>query len=381
MPMHMPIPFFVSESSAAFYIYSMLLVIVLLTWILSFRLLVTRRKIGYLSMVVALVLLFSEYVMIIRAAFIPNQSEVMDFALLLLKLLSFIMMNAGIYQLYNTTRKRHAFVFMLICAGAVLVSISYWKLPMELAGEGEQLELLRPLGMELYFFVLIFLSFMLINPRIGQNGKYQLMLTAFFIMQTLHMADMYLIEQAAPVFIWAELTALFVTHIVLFLFIFERIIEIMQAIYQSSITDTLTGLYNRNWLYKQTRAAISQGQHAAILFSDIDNFKKLNDQKGHHAGDAALKNVARIMIEEAEDIGYGCRYGGEELVVLVTDASQDAEELAERIRSRVEEESGVTVSMGVSIVKKGMTAEQLIKKADEAMYQAKTTGKNKVVAS
>ena len=73
------------------------------------------------------------------------------------------------------------------------------------------------------------------------------------------------------------------------------------------------------------------------------------------------------------------RYGGEELVILLTDPDVKPAELAERIRKRIEEETIVTVSMGFSTYKKGLTGDKLIKQADEAMYKAKTTGKNKVV--
>jgi len=98
-------------------------------------------------------------------------------------------------------------------------------------------------------------------------------------------------------------------------------------------------------------------------------------------GDQVLKQVAQIVKEEAEPIGSICgRYGGEEMVVLVTDGNADAGELAERIRARVESETIVTVSVGFSQLRKNVTADELIKQADEAMYKAKTSGKKKVVA-
>jgi diguanylate cyclase (GGDEF)-like protein len=115
------------------------------------------------------------------------------------------------------------------------------------------------------------------------------------------------------------------------------------------------------------------------LFSDIDNFKKLNDTKGHQMGDNVLKQVAAIMKEESEDFGIAGRYGGEEIVVMITDPSINMESFAERVRQRVEEETLVTVSLGYSKYDRGVTVEQLIKQADEAMYKAKTSGKNKVV--
>lgn len=144
-------------------------------------------------------------------------------------------------------------------------------------------------------------------------------------------------------------------YIVLFLFIVERVIEIMQAIYNSSITDGLTKLYNRKYFYKRVSQYVLQKIPVSVLFSDIDNFKKLNDTKGHAMGDQVLKQVAQIIREEAEEIGVCGRYGGEEMVVLVTDVEVDAGELAERIRARVESETIVTVSMGLAAYHKGVS--------------------------
>jgi diguanylate cyclase (GGDEF)-like protein len=155
----------------------------------------------------------------------------------------------------------------------------------------------------------------------------------------------------------------------------------MQAIYNSSIRDGLTQLYNRKYFYNRVGQHIAARIAISVIFSDIDNFKKLNDTKGHHMGDQVLKQVAGILKEEADQIGICGRYGGEEMVVLVTDTETDPAELAERIRARIEAETIVTVSMGFSRYRKNVTADELIKQADEAMYKAKTSGKNKVVAS
>lgn len=124
---------------------------------------------------------------------------------------------------------------------------------------------------------------------------------------------------------------------------------------------------------------LAYGVRVSIIFTDIDNFKKLNDTQGHDKGDEAIKAVSNILREETEEVGICGRLGGEEMVVLVTDPEADVPELAEAIRSRIESEAGVTVSVGVSRYRKGVTAEALVKQADEAMYQAKTAGKNRVV--
>ncbi|MFB0847504.1 GGDEF domain-containing protein [Paenibacillus oleatilyticus] len=365
--------------TGSIFMHSMLSVIIAMTFLVSFRLLLSRRKIGYFSMIIALFILFAQHIHLIEKTVTQDITPEQEFIALLLKLLAFVMLNIGIYQLYNTTRKRDFFVFAIFILLTAAVSVSYWFAPVWLQGSEDQSKLLRPLGMELYLFLLLFLSFLLVNSRIGQNGKYQLMLTVYFTTHTIHMTNVYLFDSKQTVLNFLEQTIPFVFYIVLFLFIFERVIEIMQAIYNSSITDGLTKLYNRKYFYNRVTQYVQQQAPVSVIFSDIDNFKKLNDTKGHHMGDQVLKQVAQIVKEETEDSGICGRYGGEEMVVLVTDPEVDAAGLSERIRSRVETETIVTVSMGYSMLKKGVNAEELIKQADEAMYKAKTTGKNKVV--
>ena len=167
--------------------------------------------------------------------------------------------------------------------------------------------------------------------------------------------------------------------LVLFLILLNRLLTIVQQSYFSSITDPLTGLFNRRYFNAYVSRHLNNGVPVSILFSDIDNFKKLNDTKGHEAGDEALKHVASLLQTEVQDVGIAGRYGGEEMVLCVTDPSVDMRSFAERIRKRIEDETGVTASIGCSTAAAGIGADALIKQADEAMYQAKQTGKNKVV--
>ncbi|NOU97910.1 diguanylate cyclase [Paenibacillus sp. LMG 31456] len=360
--------------------YLIIEVILLLTLLVSIRLLVTRRKIGYFSITLSLFILMAQHYQLIYFELTHSTSDLAFYWAILLKLLSFLLVNLGVYQLYNPTRLRDGIVFLLCFAVTALFSLSYWYIPDWLQGSSEQIRLLRPLGIELFLFLIIFVSFLLVNPRIGQNIKYQLMLTLYFCTHVIHMANSYVFDGVQSVLTKLEQIIPMVLYIVLFLFIFERVIELMQAIYNSSIRDGLTQLYNRKYFYNRVRQHIEGRINVSVLFSDIDNFKKLNDTKGHHMGDQVLKQVANILKEETDQIGICGRYGGEEMVVLVTDTETDASKLAERIRARIEAETIVTVSMGLSRYSKNVTADELIKQADEAMYKAKTSGKNKVVA-
>lgn len=155
---------------------------------------------------------------------------------------------------------------------------------------------------------------------------------------------------------------------------FEKIVSLIRSAGINSITDPLTGLFNKGFLYRKVEQLI-QKQEITIIFIDIDNFKKLNDTKGHDVGDLVLKDVAKILQNVLKNHGLAFRFGGEELIGVVT--SGDPIHLAEKFRAQVEKQAGVTVSVGVAT---GTTdSKAVIKIADERMYIAKNSGKNKVV--
>ncbi|WP_066297986.1 GGDEF domain-containing protein [Bacillus sp. FJAT-29937] len=159
------------------------------------------------------------------------------------------------------------------------------------------------------------------------------------------------------------------------LFFFDRVVSMMRVASYNSVTDPLTKIYNKRFLINKAKQ-LAANQEISIIFADIDDFKKLNDSKGHEEGDRVLKEVARCLKAVVHKQGYPCRFGGEELVGIVTHGN--AVEKAEKFREKVEREIGVTVSVGVSSGKGD--AEKIIKDADLFMYQAKNGGKNKVVS-
>jgi diguanylate cyclase (GGDEF)-like protein len=157
---------------------------------------------------------------------------------------------------------------------------------------------------------------------------------------------------------------------------FEQVVSMLRKIGLYSITDPLTGLFNKSFMKKKAQEHAAQ-HTIGIIFADIDNFKVLNDTKGHDFGDDVLRNTSRCLREVLNDSGYACRFGGEELVGIVIKGN--AEKFAETFRAKVESEIGVTVSVGVAIGQG--EGEHIIKLADTRMYKAKTNGKNKVVCS
>lgn len=364
---------------ASFLSHAMIVVIIALMIVISLRLFLDRRKKAYMSMTISLIFVGIHFLLQIYFMFSGIHTSIAAYSQIMLKIISFVLINMGIYQLYNrTNRKQYTFFYGLIVMGFV-VSTLHFIVPNIYSGTDHQVRLLQNIGLELYVFVLIFLCFYMIPPYIGQQMKYQLALTIYFLFQTSQLLNTYVYDNAQPVLILAVNLLPVIYYFLLFMILFERVVELMQAIYNSSITDGLTRLYNRKFFYNRVTQHVQRHLPVYILFSDIDNFKKLNDTQGHQMGDNVLKQVAQIMKDEAEECGIAGRYGGEEMVILVSDPSVKMDAFAERIRSRIENETIVTASIGYSKYKNGLSAEDLIKQADEAMYRAKTTGKNKVV--
>jgi diguanylate cyclase (GGDEF)-like protein len=365
---------------AQVYSYTGILVILIMILVMSVRLFTSRRRKAYLSLTVAVFAFIVEYVLQIALALTPDKpAGWADLFVQTLGVAAFVMINRAIYQLYNSTKSRHHLYFYFTLIVTVLLAAFRINVPRLFAGSPEQIATLEQIGLDLFLLLILFVCYLTIPDRIGQARTYKFGLFVFFIVHLSHLVNLYMMEEPHVFLTLAELYVPLLYYFILFLLLFERIVELMQASYRSSITDGLTGLYNRRFLLGRAAQFIKHGYTVSVLFSDIDNFKKLNDTLGHQAGDEALKDVANIMIEESEEIGIAGRFGGEEMVILVTDSSVDMAKFAEKVRARVESDAGVTVSVGYTKSRKGVTAEQLVAQADQAMYAAKTTGKNKVV--
>jgi len=167
----------------------------------------------------------------------------------------------------------------------------------------------------------------------------------------------------------------------------------LQELELISMTDSLTGLYNRRYMEKKIRQEyqhyLRTGIGFALASADIDFFKNVNDRYGHDCGDSLLKAVSGVFLGSVRTYDTVARWGGEEFLFLFPAASeQQAMELAERIRKRVEagsyipadESAVVTITIGVSVIIPGDTVDGLIKRADIAMYHGKGKSRNCVVS-
>lgn len=204
-------------------------------------------------------------------------------------------------------------------------------------------------------------------------------------------------ESKVPIYI------IFFSHIIIALLglfglalVGRKLTSSYNTIKKQAVMDSLTGIPNRRSftesIYREFSRSRREDESLAIIMCDIDNFKDYNDTYGHNAGDECLKKVAQSIAGSLKRPGDFCsRYGGEEFVVILANTERiGAVDVAERIRAKVENiginhsnsaiSDVVTISVGVATLRDNVvgSSEELIKCADDAMYQAKRSGKNQV---
>jgi diguanylate cyclase (GGDEF)-like protein len=158
-----------------------------------------------------------------------------------------------------------------------------------------------------------------------------------------------------------------------------------------SITDSLTGLYNRSKLDSILADQLARFKRShrsfTLLMLDIDHFKTLNDTYGHIAGDEILAAVARILLQSIRNIDYAARYGGDEFIIILSETSAElAWNTAERVRSQVEtlhptvKGLGISLTVSIGVVESQLgdsTPTEIFARADHALYEAKRAGRNR----
>jgi two-component system cell cycle response regulator len=178
----------------------------------------------------------------------------------------------------------------------------------------------------------------------------------------------------------------------------DRLRSSFEASLEMAVTDQLTGLYNRRYLASHLSAMFDRafwtGRSLSIMILDLDHFKKVNDSYGHDVGDRVIQAFAERIRSSVRGIDLACRYGGEEFLVAMPDTDkQEARLVAERLREEAaknrlvlnggRDELTFTVSVGIASTEDGPkddTPQKLVKRADEALYAAKSGGRNRVVA-
>jgi diguanylate cyclase (GGDEF)-like protein len=160
-----------------------------------------------------------------------------------------------------------------------------------------------------------------------------------------------------------------------------------------AITDTLTNLFNHRYFHEQFSLEVKRSQRynriLSLIMLDVDSFKTYNDRYGHLEGDRILREIALLMKRNVRQMDTVSRYGGEEFTIILPETDlKGAKTVAEKIRREAEEMSlvnektkeviKITVSAGVAMYEHGLSKDNLIARADQALYQAKAEGKNKV---
>jgi len=173
-------------------------------------------------------------------------------------------------------------------------------------------------------------------------------------------------------------------------------LRLRMRLQQQSIRDPLTGLFNRRYMDEVLRQEESRASRSAsqvgIIMMDVDHFKRFNDTYGHEAGDEMLRNLGEILRDHFRDSDITCRYGGEEFIAILPDITLgQCKAKAEHLRAVVErsasiihisETLSITLSLGVALFPlHGDTMRTVVRLADDALYQAKAEGRNRVVGA
>ncbi len=176
----------------------------------------------------------------------------------------------------------------------------------------------------------------------------------------------------------------------------QRMKDLLARVKELSITDDLTAIFNRRYFFQKYNEELERSvryqRKLALLMLDIDHFKQYNDIHGHQMGDSLLKKLAQLIVKSIRKHDFIARYGGEEFVVVAPETDREnAVKLAEKIRAVIEKHpfkmrkgqsaAKITVSVGVAVFPEdGQTVDELVGKADTALYIAKDMGRNKVVS-
>ena len=162
--------------------------------------------------------------------------------------------------------------------------------------------------------------------------------------------------------------------------------RLIEQLHQKASIDPLTGVYNRRWLVEQARRGVLLAQRSkdqlSVCIVDVDHFKEINDRHGHHAGDETLQQIASVLGKRLRATDFFGRFGGDEFVIVLPGTGgRAALELMEGLNHACKAVCGVTLSIGIAELQKGiLDFDMLLRCADEQLYLAKGAGRNQVMA-
>jgi diguanylate cyclase (GGDEF)-like protein len=172
-------------------------------------------------------------------------------------------------------------------------------------------------------------------------------------------------------------------------------VKLRETLRNQSVRDPLTDLFNRRYmeetLEREIRRAERSGRPLSVVILDLDHFKQFNDTFGHDAGDLLLREVGAFLKEHIRSGDIACRFGGEEFVLILPESEVEstrarAEQLREELKRLSPQHRGqtlrrVSMSLGVAAWEESLTAEALLRAADQALYRAKKEGRDRTVVA
>jgi diguanylate cyclase (GGDEF)-like protein len=172
----------------------------------------------------------------------------------------------------------------------------------------------------------------------------------------------------------------------------EKLKEYSKLLYEKnkeleklSTTDELTGLYNRRYIFGKLEQLGKEKVNSLIILIDLDNFKQINDKYGHDAGDKVIVKFSEVIKDAIGDQGIVARYGGDEFLIVLDDVQlAEGKQMAEKILKTINElkfnnEVSITVSGGVAFYNGDKGIKEVVKNADQLLYNAKGNGKNDII--
>lgn len=270
------------------------------------------------------------------------------------------------------------FVTIILFVGACLIFVSYFRIRRLIAEipKGAVQRRWNDLRVLILFFVFCYLAYIFLTSMDLLNENFKLIVPAMFFLV------------AVMILFTGTLALETATEFIRF-----------SNIERENIVDHLTGVHNRRYLDERiTSEAIRAHKYAmplSMMMIDIDHFKTVNDRYGHQTGDHVLKSLCALLIKEVRATDVVARYGGEEIVILTIQTRiSDTFSLAEKLRKAVEASTivpvekneqedviHITVSIGVAgLDPHSFDSQSMIKKADKALYEAKSGGRNRVIA-
>ncbi|MGI2295544.1 GGDEF domain-containing protein [Paenibacillus sp. GXUN7292] len=340
-----------------------ILPLVCITALVAYRLFLTRKKRAYKVVVVGNVSLFLSLLLQLSVGldWFPTMQAVFNRGAIGLFEVGCYLSIFGVSHLFRVVNRK---LRLLIYAGSIVIFLGV---------------VLFPLISSIVFIISGAIVIFYINKWVMHSHKViPALIGCYMVAEAGRTVDLLLTSEIG---LWIHLIGYMLFIILLVFLLIERVADRLGKFERDSAVDLLTGLFNRRYFTVLLKRYIDRKRPVHLVFIDLDNFKNLNDTMGHDKGDEALRTVSQILMEEVENSGFAGRYGGEELVMLVTKQVK-IDDFAEKIRYRIESESSprVTASIGFSSWSEGMSLDDLIQRADKAMYHSKTTGKNKVTA-